>query len=447
MHTDHRGHQITTDSAQAASLCSNAVESFVRRHTDTIPLLQESLSHDSNNTFAQATYGLMLHGARKASLQSDKQAALKAARQNASTSSQREQRYVTALEHACQGDLFAMVECFDTILQQDPTDLLALSLAQGELFWMGEMERSLQLSEGVEPHWHDNIEGYPEFLSVYAFDLEEAGKYQQAEETGRQSVELRNTNAWGAHAVAHVLYMQGRHSQGVDWLTDKQNNWTNTNQIKYHIWWHQCLFHLEQRQYDVVLQHYDRWVRNHNESLVQVTPDLYIDLQNGASMLWRLEHQGVDVGNRWEEMAQLAAQRLEDMSSPFTSAHYAVIFAANGQTDLCDKLIKEMNAFAAADTGSLAPRFRNAAIPAARAALEHRRGNFQKVIDVLMPHRKQLWQMGGSHAQQDLFHQMLVDAAAKTNQTETVAMLLHEIEAIGFAVPTESVAYKHTIAS
>ncbi len=442
MHTDARGHQIGFECTEAAALYSEAVESFVRRHADTVPLLQQSLAIEPDNVIAQTTFGLLLHGARKSALNKDMQQALRRATCSGRSISPREQCYINALQHACHGDLFAMVACFEQIVKDNPTDLLALSLAQGELFWMGEMERSLQLSQTAQPHWQSDIEGYPEFLSVYAFDLEEAGRYAQAEEIGRTSVELRSTNAWGTHAVAHALYMQGRHRQGVDWLSDKQSQWSNTNQIKYHIWWHQCLFHLEQGQHDAVLEHYDRWVRNHNEALVQVTPDLYIDMQNGSSMLWRLEQQGVDVGDRWEEMADLVTMRVDDMSSPFTSAHYAVILAATGQFDLCDSLIEQMNRFADTSNHTLASRFRNAAIPAGIAAIEHRKGHYQQVIDTLMPQRHLLWQMGGSHAQQDLFHQILVDAAVKLQKRELIAMLLKEIEAIGFAVPTENIAYK-----
>ena len=442
MFTDARGLQISCVETESAQTCSAAIESFIRRQTDTIPLLQQSMAHEPDQPFTQALYGLMMHGARKSSLLPDINTALSKATQSGIAITHREQLYVDALNHACHGDLFAMVSCYEKILQQDPTDILALSLAQGELFWLGEMEHSRRLSEMVQPAWSDAVEGYPEYLSVLAFDLEEAGQYQQAEEVGRQSVALRDTNAWGTHAVAHVLYMQGRHQQGVDWLTDKQDRWSNTNQIKYHIWWHQCLFHLEQGQHDVVLEYYDRWVRNHSEALVQVTPDLYIDLQNGASLLWRLEQQGVDIGDRWDEMATLVASRTDDMSSPFTSAHYAVILAATGQYDACDALITAMNQFAVSSTHTLASRFHDAAIPSAIAAVEHRKGRYQNVIDVLMPKRRELWQMGGSHAQQDLFHQILVDAAVKQQNKPMVAMLLKEIEAIGFAAPCDNVAYQ-----
>ena len=42
---------------------------------------------------------------------------------------------------------------------------------------------------------------------------------------------------------------------------------------------------------------YDHGFRNHASALVQAMPDLYIDVQNAASMLFRLERHGVDVGD------------------------------------------------------------------------------------------------------------------------------------------------------
>ena len=442
MHTDSRGLPLTFESKTAADLCSTATESFVRRHVDTIPMLQHSLAVEPDNAFAQAVYGLMLHGARKSALREDIDLALNNAFKTADRVSAREQQYVDALSHAQQGNLFAMIRCYEAILQEHPTDLLALSLAQGELFWLGEMTYSLRLSEMVEAQWNDSIPGYPEYLGVLAFDLEEAGRFAEAEATGRESVERRASNAWGTQAVAHVLYMQGRHRDGIDWLSDKPQHWAQTNQIKFHIWWHQCLFHLEQGNHDLVLQHYDQWVRNPQQPLVKATPDLYIDLQNGASLLWRLEQQGVDVGHRWEEMAEHATGRIDDMSSPFTSAHCAVIFAAVARFDLCDALIEQMQLFTQIGDHTLPPRYHEAALPAAIAAVAHRRGDYRKVLDTLLPQRHSLWQMGGSHAQQDLFHQILTDAAVRLQQKNTVMRLLHEVEAIGFATPVHNVAYQ-----
>lgn len=211
--------------------------------------------------------------------------------------------------------------------------------------------------------------------------------------------------------------------------------------MKFHIWWHQCLFHLERKDYEAVLNSYDRWVRNHEEVLVLALPDLYIDLQNGASMLWRLEHAGVDVGKRWQEMAELVVPRLADMSSPFTSAHFAMILAAVGQFDDCDTLLAHMREFEAGEH-TLASRYTEAALPAAQGAILHRCSDYSGALDIMLPARHKFWQMGGSHAQQDVFFQILVDSAFRLGQADLVNKLLTEIELIGFTEPSRRVAYE-----
>ncbi len=446
MYTDVRGHIITTDNQSAAIACSDAIEKFIQRKIDVVPLLQKSLQADPDCAFTQAVFGLMLHGARNSNLRANTAATLATAQQCHTPTTERERMYVAALESAVAGDLYGLVGCYEKILNEDPTDLLTLVLAQGELFWLGDMKQSLQLSQKVHSSWNREISGYADYLSVRAFDLEEAGQYVLAEACGREGVALDKHNVWGAHAVAHVLFMQGRHAEGVDWLQGLQDHWQDTNQMKFHIWWHQCLFYLEQKQFDAVLDGYDRWVRNLDESLMQAIPDLYIDMQNGASMLWRLEHAGVDVGNRWHEMAELAHPRISDMSSPFTSAHFAIILAAVGQFEDCDALLEYMRKFANTESHSLASRYADAAIPAAVGAVAHRRGDYQAAFTAMMPARHAFWQMGGSHAQQDVFFQILVDAAFKAGHRAEAKALLNEIEVIGFSEPSQRVAYEAVVA-
>ncbi|OED42363.1 hypothetical protein AB833_06855 [Chromatiales bacterium (ex Bugula neritina AB1)] len=445
MSMHERNFSVSTSSAAAAAACSRAVEKFTQRKIDVVPCLQEALAADPDCGFAHAVSGLMLHGARQSSLMPLIEDSLAAAKRLRASMNHREQAYVDALECGAAGNLHGMVDHYEKILAAHPTDILALVLCQGELFWLGEMQRSERASSMVASAWHEETPGYPDYLAVRAFDLEECGQYSKAEACGREAVEQRSSNAWAAHAVAHVMLMQRRSKEGVDWLEGLQNNWQETNQMKFHIWWHQCLFYLETRQHDAVLDGYDNWIRNRNEPLVQVTPDLYIDLQNGASMLWRLEHAGVAVGSRWQEMAELVEKRLLDMSSPFTSAHYAVILAAVGNYKACDTLIEAMRDFASASPATLAERYRVAAIPAAEAAVAHRRGQYQNVLDSLLPVRQALWQMGASHAQRDLFFQMLVDAAARSGKTDLVQSLLQEIELIGFVEPAQRVAYASAV--
>jgi hypothetical protein len=63
-----------------------------------------------------------------------------------------------------------------------------------------------------------------------------------------------------------------------------------------------------------------------------------------------------------------------------------------------------------------------------------------------MPARRNLWQMGGSHAQRDLFIQLLIDAAVKTERADILALLLEELDAIGFDHVAERSSYADAVA-
>ena len=407
-----------------------------------MPHLLNAMEADPECGFATTLFGLLMHGARNANLCPQIADALSRARALQPSMTTRERLYVDALGCFTQGKLYDGIACFETILADHPTDALALALCQSELFWLGDMNRSLGISSAVDYAWSESVPGYADYLAVRAFDLEEDCQYVAAEAAGKKSVALRSTNIWGAHAVAHVLYMQGRHQDGIDWLEPLQNEWGGCNQLTFHVWWHQCLFHLERGEHEAVIEYYDQWVRNRDHPLMQLVPDLYIDIQNGASMLWRLEHAGVDVGDRWEEMADLVLTRLEDMSNPFTSAHFAVVLAAVGNYSACDQLIKAMQSTTAQEAFPLSVRYQSGALPAARAAIAHRRGAYDQVVELLMPARGAISDMGGSHAQQDLFYQILVDATLKIGKVKQAQQLLSEIEKIGFAQPMRRAGYQ-----
>ena len=441
MYADSRDHTLTTNSHAAARSCALAMDHYMERKSDVVPLLRSALEDDPQCAIAHATLGLMMHGAKHIALQPKVAESLQKAKQFSNGVSNREKLYIDALEFSAAGRLSDSVACYEAILKASPTDGFALSLCQAELFWLGDMKRSLAASASVAPHWNESVSGYSEFLALHAFDLEEAGSYDAAEATGRRAVELNASNIWATHAVAHVLYMQGRHDEGVKWIGDLQHNWNGVGQMQFHVWWHKCLFHLERGEHDAVIAGYDEWVRNRNHALVKDAPDLYIDLQNGASLLWRLELLGIDVGHRWIEMAQLVVSRLHDLSSPFTSAHFAIILAAVGDYDSCDKLINAMQGFVSNRDKTLADHYAKGALPAALAAIAHRKQDYQRVVELLYPARTDLWMMGGSHAQQDLFFQLLVDAVSRTRGKDAVATLLQEIEMIGFVEPVQLSAY------
>ena len=64
-----------------------------------------------------------------------------------------------------------------------------------------------------------------------------------------------------------------------------------------------------------------------------------------------------------------------------------------------------------------------------------------------MPARRNLWQMGGSHAQRDLFFQILADSARRLERKDVLTLLFEEIQSVGFEHLHERSSYADAFSS
>jgi hypothetical protein len=433
MATDIRGLPFTTDSDAAADAFNAALQSFFTWRTDVMGGLNAALKADPDFALAHAIKGLMLFSLRQPTTNDAAAKNLSAARAAQNRCTAREKAYIAALDASLKGDLLGATGIYEQIAAEYPLDLLAIRFAQLELFWLGEAKWARDISERAQPAWSDAVPGFGTFLAVRSFGLEEAGQLEEAEQSGRQAIDIDPGDCWAAHSVAHVMEMQGRLSDGVAWLDGLQAHWDGANHIVHHLWWHRCLFEAERGNLDEALSVYDQYVRNPNSPLVQAMPDFYLDIQNCAALLMRLELRARDVGARWQDIADIAEARIGNHASPFTSAHAVITLMGAGRGDKARELLDRMRAFAAEEVGTLSQRYAAAAIPAAEAAINHRKGDHEAVVAGLMPHRRALWQMGGSHAQRDLFFQMIADSASRLERKDVLRLLLDDASAIGFA--------------
>jgi len=262
-------------------------------------------------------------------------------------------------------------------------------------------------------------------LACRCFAYEESGDYS-AEADGRKAVELDPADLWATHAVAHVLEMQGRSAEGIAWLSGLEGNWGNANNIAHHVWWHRAMYHLERGEFDAVLDLYDRRFRNLQSPLTQAQPDLYIDIQNAASILFRLERQGVNVGSRWGEIADKAEARIGDHRSAFTLPHWMMALAAAGRTAAAQRMLQAM-ADAGQKPGTLGVVVTQVALPVCRGVLAHREGRYADALNAMRPVLGEMAKLGGSHAQQDVLEQLFLDSAVKAKRADDVRLLVGRV--------------------
>src|SRR5262249_6410445 len=155
-----------------------------------------------------------------------------------------------------------------------------------------------------------------------------------------------------------------------------------------------ALFHLERGEHAEVLALYDRRFRDLASPLTQMQPDLYIDVQNAASMLFRLERRGVDVGARWNEIADKAEARIGDCLSAFTLPHWMMALAATGRDEAAARMLEAMRAFANKST-TVAKTVGEISVPICEAVLAHRRGKSALAVGLLRPGGAEVSRLGG----------------------------------------------------
>lgn len=144
--------------------------------------------------------------------------------------------------------------------------------------------------------------------------------------------------------------------------------------------------------------------------------DDYRDIANGASMLVRLGIEGVDVGDRWDELAALAAGRVEDGAVVFADLHYLLSLHGGGRDAEAERLIARLARDARAGDHDMHEVAAVAGLPAARGLAAFRAGRYDMAFDALRRAGPELPRIGGSHAQRDVFARLTIEAAIRAGR-------------------------------
>jgi tetratricopeptide (TPR) repeat protein len=419
---DIRGHELCAADPAAIGVLDRAISGFLGARTDTGDFLREAQERDPDLVMAHVLRGYFMHLFAHRGLMARARESLDAARDSAGRVGEtpREQLHMAALAAWCDGRPAESLRIWSDILIDNPLDIVALKLSEYWNFYTGEAH-AMRDSIGRALHaWTPDVPDYPFVLGIQAFALEESGDYARAEEKGRAAVEANPADIWATHAVAHVMEMTGRQSEGAAWLDGLSGNWGECNNFAFHVWWHRALFALEQGRFDEAMDLYDREVR------AEPTRD-FRDITNAAALLWRIDQEGLDVGDRWLELAEHSAARIGEHVLVFADAHYMLSLASDpNHIDDARKLTETAADYAKRDDESQAAVMRAAGAELCRAILAYREGDYGGCVDALYPVRFETRRLGGSHAQRDVFHQILIDAAIRAERPNMARALLSE---------------------
>ncbi|HXR85430.1 MAG TPA: tetratricopeptide repeat protein [Stellaceae bacterium] len=419
MFFDARGVAVTAPDARAVSLLDAALLSYAAFKLDTGDRLKAALASDPSLVMAPVLRGyfLLLLEKRELVPRALEAATTAEAAMEQFGATPRERRHAAALRRWGERNLSAVTAIITAILADEPRDFLALKLAQYLFLYAGDWRAMRRAIEAALPAWDEGVPGYGYVLGCHAFSLEECGEYREAERAGRRAVELYPDDIWAGHAVAHVFEMEDRLEDGIRWIEAASGAWKGANNFAYHVAWHRCLFLLDLGRHEEVLALYDRDVRPESS-------DDLLDISNGVALLWRLEQRGIDVGRRWEELAERSAKRADDHMQIFGDAHYAMALAAAGGKGFA-RWRQSSEAYAArSETGSTI--MREVGLALGEAAEAHRARDYAHATELLLPLREGFRRLGGSHAQRDLFAKLLIDSAVRAGRVDIARELLRE---------------------
>jgi tetratricopeptide (TPR) repeat protein len=411
MFTDLFGNKITTDEPAVTVGINAFISGFLSYTPQIADVLEVAQKHPSSclpNAYAGFLWLLLEspEGPQKAQPFIDKALAVVAG------VSPREALIVKIAQAWVQDDISTVIQACEQILIAHPRDLAILKLAQYHLFNQGDALNMLRLAtlcfaaNKDVSHMH----------AMAAFAYEQCHLLAEAERAARAALQIEPNNPWAHHALAHVFLTRGQIDEGAAFLEGASASWAGLNSFMYtHNWWHLAVFYINRGKMDAALQIYD-------EHLWTQMKDYSQDQIGAVSMLSRLEMAGVDVGGRWAEPGDFIAARGADTTQPFLSLQYLLGLKKANRPE-ADIMMQAIAQKADLSTDSDCPWLR-VALPVSKgiaALVDGDYGLAAKHFGLSLPH---LAEIGGSHAQRDLFEQLYLEALLKSEHWSKAQQIL-----------------------
>ena len=421
MNHDARDVAVSCSNRQALDLYETALLQYHSYVGDPIATIDRALAEAPDFVLGHAFRAGVLMTLGEQRFVPEARASVAAAEALSGQANARERGLTQAARHLVDGDWDAACRAYDRVLVDQPRDAFAIQTAHLMDFYRGDALNLRNRISRVLPHWSAGVPNYSYILGMHAFGLEECNQYPQAEATGRKALELQPRDGWAVHAVVHVMEMQGRVDEGIDWLESREADWAPDNGFAFHNWWHLALFYLDRQRHDRVLALYDRRIYPEPGEFV-------LQLVDATALLWRLYLLGVDTGSRFQVVADAWEQKLavERGFYAFNDVHALLAFLGAGRERAARQVLDDLAATARGATGRAAMMAREVGLPLGRGFQAFARGRYEEAISQIEPVRDTAHRFGGSHAQRDLLTLTLIEAAIRAGQVSLARHYLAE---------------------
>ncbi|WP_270937392.1 tetratricopeptide repeat protein [Falsiroseomonas oryzae] len=405
---DRHGNAVSTASRAALEKLEEAGELMLGYRADPLAVVDSALAEQPDFAMGHAfRAGLMVLSMERACVP-DAEASITAAWDLPGVN-ERERAHLAAAQAWCDGDFAVAHRRYGELSAAFPRDLFALQVAHQLDFFLGNAAGLRDRPARAMRAWRESESGFSWLLGMEAFGLEECGDYAAAEDAGRMALALQPADAWAVHAVAHVMEMQGRDTEGVAFLAQRQKDWTPAAMLAVHNWWHQALFHLERGGFAQALAIYDSAVA---PGIARGEAQPAIEMLDASAMLWRLLLRGADTGGRFGLLSTSWERWGGEGFYAFNDLHAVMAHLGAGRREAAAHVLGAMRR-AAAGQGTNARLTREVGLPLAEGFMAFAEGHYARAAELIAPARRRAIAFGGSNAQRDVISLTLLEAALR----------------------------------
>ena len=414
--TDTAGYALSGASTEGAEHFETAAHELRCYINDPVATIDAALAAAPDMVMAHALKAyLYLLGTEPVGLPVAREIVAAAARLPATA---RERGHLETARLLAEGRWREASRVIEDVAIEHPRDALALQVGHQIDFFRGDSRMLRDRIARALPAWSGSIPGYHALLGMHAFGLEETGDYAQADKQGRKAVDLERRDTWAWHAVAHVLEMRNQPREGIAWMTTDTNAWAKDSFLAVHNWWHLAVYHLELGANEEALRLFDDCVFGTRSTIV-------LEMIDASALLWRLMLRGVDIGDRFAQVAHTWAPVAGAGNYAFNDMHAMMAFVGSSREKEQQQVLNAQQA--AMESGLDNAMFtRDVGSPATRAIQAFGQGRYAECVELLRPIRHIAHRFGGSHAQRDLLDLTLIEASRRAGFDALTTALIRE---------------------
>ena len=394
---DAYGLTVSTGSRAAVDAHDRGVRALLGFGAETVDEFRRAVAADPDFVLARAALAVALYlDEHIPAGRAEMERAVADGATQAATLTGRERRHLEALRLFVGGRGNDAIPVMKEILAEHPRDVLLMQRLYFLYFWQGRSADMLEITTEVRPA------------------LEENRRFDEALPLAERALARNPRDAWAVHAIAHVHYERGENRRGIETLPPQIHPCDHLGYFRNHLLWHLALLHLAEGDYE-------RGGRLFESVFGRIPITIASDLQDSVALAWRLDLFGHPESKRWTQLAEAARRWIDMPLLLFHDLHVGMALSAAGDWPAAEGHLERLRARGKKSRNATLPEV---VVPLLEGLHAFARGDYAGCVARMEPVDARVVEVGGSHAQREVFHDTLVAAALRGRVPERAIALL-----------------------